>query len=94
MSIINNIGTSDPTGRITSNPVYKNNPADPTATAPASVGDRLELSGASQHLQTLQSNNIRLDKVSAAREQIAAGTYETDGKLDVTVEKLLDELTK
>lgn len=39
-----------------------------------------------------QLPDIRLDKVNELRAQIAAGTYETADKLDVALDRLLDEI--
>jgi flagellar biosynthesis anti-sigma factor FlgM len=42
--------------------------------------------------QAKQAPDIRQDRVNSIRAQIAAGTYETSGKLDVAVSRLLDEI--
>ena len=42
--------------------------------------------------QAEQAPDIRQDRVNSIRAQIAAGTYETSGKLDVAVSRLLDEI--
>jgi anti-sigma28 factor (negative regulator of flagellin synthesis) len=96
MSSINSVGGGIPIQSITSQPVQKTIPSDasdPTSTTPVRASDRLELSGASSLLQSLQTNNIRTDKVASIKSQIEAGTYESDSKLDVAVNKLLDELS-
>ena len=36
--------------------------------------------------------DIRQDRVNEVRSQLAAGVYETDAKLDVALERLLDEI--
>ena len=93
MSSINNVGGSSPV-----NPVYTKPVAKPAASAPAEATrgkDRLELSGLSPLLKTLQSGgDIRADKVAAIKTQIEAGTYEDDKKLDAAVDRLLDDLAK
>ena len=68
--------------------------SEPTASAePFLRGrDSVELSGVQNYLQTLKTNDIRVDKVSEIKAQIAAGTYETDEKLDLAAGKLLDDL--
>jgi flagellar biosynthesis anti-sigma factor FlgM len=64
-------------------------------TSSTSASDRLELSGASQFLQVLKSNDVRTDKVAALKAQIADGSYDADGsKLDAATGPLLDELLK
>jgi negative regulator of flagellin synthesis FlgM len=54
--------------------------------------DKLELSNIDHLLTRLKTNDVRVDKVTDIKAQIAAGTYETDEKLNATVDKLLDEV--
>ncbi len=42
--------------------------------------------------QAKQAPDIRQDRVNSIRAQIASGTYETSGKLDTAVSRLLDEI--
>jgi anti-sigma28 factor (negative regulator of flagellin synthesis) len=93
MSQINNISQNTPIQKIVANPIQKQVPAD----APPSMRatDKLELSGASHLLQTLKSNDVRTEKVTAIRQQVQDGTYDADGKkLDAAINSLLDELNK
>ncbi len=92
MSSINGVGGSNPIDRVTSNPIRKSIPTD--ATPKPAATDRLELSGLSGLLKTAQKNDIRVDKVAEMKAAIADGTYETDEKLDVATDKLLDDLLK
>jgi anti-sigma28 factor (negative regulator of flagellin synthesis) len=87
---VNGIGSSSPVQKIVANPIQKQIPAD----APARASDRLDLSGASHLLQTLKSNQVRTDKVQSIKSQIEAGTYEDDHKLNVAIDRLLDDLNK
>lgn len=89
---VNSVGSSSPVQKIVSNPVQKQVPADPPKQLPAT--DRLELSGVSHLLKNLKTNDIRAEKVAAVKSQIAAGTYEDDKKLDVAVNRMLDDLMK
>jgi anti-sigma28 factor (negative regulator of flagellin synthesis) len=92
MSSVNNVGGSSPIQKIITPPVQKQvAPGAPTTTRPS---DRVELSGLSHLLKTLKTNDVRADKVADIRAQIQAGTYETDKKLDVATDRLLDDLTK
>jgi len=79
-----------------SQPLYKAQPAAAPrgADAPASTRgrDRVELSGVKNFLAVLKANDVRADKVAQVRSQIEAGTYETDDKLDVAADRLLDDL--
>lgn len=92
MSSINHIGGGSPVHRVTTNPVQKQIPADAPAQMPAT--DKLELSGASHLLKALKQNDVRTDKVAEIKAQIANGAYEDEKKLDVAVERLLDDLLK
>jgi negative regulator of flagellin synthesis FlgM len=68
--------------------------ADATAT-PASTrtGDSVEVSKSAQLLANLASlPDVRQDLVDRVRGEIAAGTYETDDKLDQAVTSLLSDL--
>lgn len=89
---VNNVGAGSPVQKVVSNPVQKQVPADAPKQLPAS--DRLELSGVSHLLSNLKSNDIRADKVAAVKSQIEAGSYEDDKKLNVAVDRLLDDLSK
>ncbi len=89
---INSIGNNPSVQRILSKPIQKQVPVDtPKATT---VTDRLELSGMSHLLQTLKRNDIRTDLVADVKARIENGTYEDDAKLDVAVDRLLDDLLK
>jgi anti-sigma28 factor (negative regulator of flagellin synthesis) len=87
---VNNVGSSSPVQKIVANPIQKQIPAD----APARASDRLELSGASHLLKALKSNDVRTDKVQSVKSQIESGSYEDDHKLNVAIDRLLDDLNK
>jgi len=89
---VNNVGSNTPIQKLVSNPIQKQIPADAAPGTRAS--DRLELSGASGFLKTLKSNDVRTDKVASIKSLIDSGQYEDDHKLNVAVDKLLDELNK
>jgi anti-sigma28 factor (negative regulator of flagellin synthesis) len=92
MSSVNGVGGSSPIQKIIQSPIYKEVPST-GSTQSASLGDRLELSGVSHLLPSLQNNDIRTDKVQEIRSQIDAGTYDESGKLDQSLDKLLADLT-
>jgi len=92
MSSINVVNSNSPVQKIVQQPISKQVPADPPKQLP--TVDKLELSGVSHLLQTLKNNDVRVDKVAQIRSQIEAGTYETDDKLDVAADRLLDDLLK
>ena len=92
MSTVNNVGPSTPIQKIVTNPISKSIPADAPKPLPAT--DKLELSGLSHLFSQLKTNDIRTDKVAAIKSQIEAGTYESDDKLNVAADRLLDDLSK
>ena len=52
--------------------------------------DQLDISPEAQAIQA--GGGIRTEKVAELREQIATGRYETAEKIDVAVERMLDEI--
>ena len=70
---------------------FRGQPAQSSPSARST--DRVEISPAAEAaIQASESSEIRLDLVNQIRAQIAAGTYETPGKLDAALERLLDEI--
>jgi negative regulator of flagellin synthesis FlgM len=66
-------------------------PAEPGYSAP--IQDELEISDAARLVdQVREMPEIREDRVNQIRAQIAAGTYETDDKLEMALGRLLDEI--
>jgi negative regulator of flagellin synthesis FlgM len=68
--------------------------AEPAAPAASpGVGDRVDISEAGRIADRMaEIPDIRADRVQEIRTAIANGTYETDEKLDVAVQRLLDEI--
>lgn len=63
-----------------------------TTSTGSSIQDELQISDAGQLVdQVHQLPDIRQDRVDSIRAQIAAGTYETDDKLNAAIDRLLDE---
>ena len=90
MSQVNRVGNNIPIQQVKSQL-----PAPPAAGGGMpNISDKLELSGVSHLLKSLKSNDIRADKVTSVRAQIDAGTYEKDDKLDLAIDRLLDDLTR
>jgi negative regulator of flagellin synthesis FlgM len=76
-----------------------NAPHGPRAAQPttrpqsAQIADEVNISDAARMAEQVQQlPDIREDRVEAVRQQIAAGTYETSDKLNIAVERLLDEI--
>jgi negative regulator of flagellin synthesis FlgM len=66
--------------------------ASPPASS-ASPVDRVEISPAAEAaIQAAESGEVRQDLVNRIRAEIASGTYETQQKLDVAIDRLLDEI--
>ena len=70
----------------------------PTQPGSASAGDninidRLEISPEADAIsRAREASDVRLDRVNEIRQQIADGTYETEEKLNLALDRLLDEL--
>ncbi len=65
------------------------------AAAPSSVygADELQISSEADMVSRVREMpDIRADKVASIKAQIAAGTYETDAKLEAAMSRLFDEL--
>lgn len=59
------------------------------------TNDRVELSSDARHLDRLRRlTGVRQDRVSEVRQSIADGTYESEEKLQIAVERLLEELDR
>lgn len=77
-----------------------NAPHVPAASQPASEAtgyvrppDELTLSSVGQMVAKLQDlPDIRADKVEQIRAQLANGTYDVDARLDLALERLMDDL--
>jgi negative regulator of flagellin synthesis FlgM len=62
-------------------------------TAGACGTDRVDISAAAEAaLSAAEGGDIRNELVNQIRDQIAAGTYETPEKLDIALDRLLDEI--
>ncbi len=62
-------------------------------TAPGHNGDTVEVSAHTARLTNLQDvRDRRAERIRSAREQIAKHTYETESKVNTTVERLFAEL--
>ncbi len=63
------------------------------ANTPAAISDQLDISAAGQLADRLSEiPDMRQDRVDALRAAIASGTYETNEKLSVALDRLLDEI--
>lgn len=76
------------------NAPHRTAPAQPAGRAnPAFGADELDISPQAQAISQIREiPDIRADRVAAIREAIASGEYETDAKLDIALDRLLDEI--
>ncbi len=75
-------------------PPHGTRPSEPVARPDATpISDEVDISQEARLVeQTHQIPDVRQDRVDSIRAQLAAGTYETAEKLDVAVDRLLDEI--
>lgn len=60
---------------------------------PGSAGDEVQISAAGSFIdQARNLPEIRAEKVQKIRAALADGTYDVEAKLDLTVNRLLDEI--
>lgn len=73
---------------------HKSYNASPSASAGRSAEvDQLDISREADMASRVRDlPDIRADRVASIRAQIASGVYETDEKLNVALERLLDEI--
>jgi negative regulator of flagellin synthesis FlgM len=91
MSSIPGIGSSTPI----SSPTPGGSPKPPTNDSTAApLTDRVELSGIGHLLSKLKTNDVRADKVASVKSAINDGSYESDDKLDVAIDRMLDDMNK
>lgn len=75
-----------------SSPHVRTGGAEPVGST-ASPQDELQISDAGRLVDLAnQVPDIRQDRVNSIRAQLAAGTYETPDKLDVALNRFLDEV--
>jgi negative regulator of flagellin synthesis FlgM len=71
--------------------VHRGQPSQ--AARPGMAADRVEISSAAAAaVQAAEAGPIRQALVNNIRAQIANGTYETPGKLEAALERMLDEI--
>jgi anti-sigma28 factor (negative regulator of flagellin synthesis) len=90
MSSVNPVGGGSPVHKIVSQPVHRQVSA---GNSPAQ-GDKVELSGVNNFLKLLKANDVRMEKVTAIKSQIESRTYETDDKIELAADRLLDDVLR
>ena len=86
---VNSTGSTPPITAGRSGPVS----SEPSAPTRATGTDEVEISQHGQLLSQLSSlPDVREDKVASVREAIAKGDYESDEKVDLTIEAVLEDL--
>lgn len=87
LSQLNGAHQVQPSSRFTQNIQQPKAPSSPHGP------DELQISPEAQLIsQAREVPEIRADRVAAIRAEIQNGTYETSEKLDVALERLLDEI--
>lgn len=65
----------------------------PATSSSRPIQDEVQISDAAQYVEQVRNlPDIRQDRVDQIRAQIAAGTYETDEKMQAALGRLLDEI--
>lgn len=91
MSDIAPISRTNATGLNRTN--RSNKPASGNTASTSRGSDSVQLSNVAQMLSKInQLPAVRQDLVNQVRSQIAAGTYETQGKLDAAIQNVLQDL--
>ena len=75
-------------------PPHHSRVSQPTARPDSpSIHDEVQISDAARLVEQAQEvPEIRQQRVAAIRAEIASGTYETQEKLDIALQRLLDEI--
>jgi negative regulator of flagellin synthesis FlgM len=61
--------------------------------APPAAQDEVEISSMARALSLLEgAPDIRMDKVASVRAALANGTYETDDKINATIDRLMSDV--
>lgn len=90
---VSNAAAAKQIQKVVNQPIQKEIAADAPKQLP--VADRVELSGMSEMLKSLKAGkDFRADKVADVKSQLEAGTYESDEKLNIAADRLLDDLMK
>ncbi len=74
-------------------PHFSTKTAGTQSTPSAGKADRVEISpAANAAIDAAEGGRVRSDLVNLIRGQIAAGTYDTPDKMNIAVDRLLDQI--
>ena len=74
-------------------PHFSTKTAGTQSTGAAGKADRVEISpAANAAIEAAEGGRVRTDLVNLIRNQIAAGTYDTPEKMNIAMERLLDQM--
>ena len=74
-------------------PHFSTKTAGTQSTGAAGKADRVEISpAANAAIEAAEGGRVRTDLVNLIRSQIAAGTYDTPEKMNIAMERLLDQM--
>ncbi len=86
---LSNVGGSQPIRSIQK----LDGPAASQSTQALHGADQIEISAEADMISRANEvNDIRAERVDSIRQQIAAGTYDTDEKLEIAIGRLFDQL--
>jgi negative regulator of flagellin synthesis FlgM len=73
-------------------PHFTSRPNGPQQTPSTGSADRVDISPAAEAAMAAESSPIRHALVNSIRRQIADGTYDTPDKMEMALNRLLDEM--
>jgi flagellar biosynthesis anti-sigma factor FlgM len=86
-------GPLEPVNRTSTTSSFRENGAPQNHRTDGPQADRVELSDRARFLDRLrQFPEVRMDRIERVRQAIAEGTYETEEKLEVAIDRLVEEL--
>ena len=88
---ISPIGSNSPITRLQGSKANGNTQGLQDAGRNATGTDTVEISDSARYLSEVKNLPDRTDKVQAARDAIAAGTFETPDRINGTVDRLLED---
>jgi negative regulator of flagellin synthesis FlgM len=76
-----------------SGPHFANRTQNTQASPTGQAVDRVDISPAAEAaMKASEASGVRTELVNLIRSQIAAGTYDTPEKMDIAMERLLDQI--
>jgi negative regulator of flagellin synthesis FlgM len=92
MSSIHGISGNNSVHKVVGPAIQRSTPTESAGEARPTGADRLELSGLSHLLTNLKKDGVRTELIASVKAQIEAGTYLTDEKMDVAIDRMMEDL--